>query len=540
MTQSPIHTPSKLLPPVTAAVREAGQMIREEFHRAGGARGHGDHADIDTEVEVMLKKHLLDLWPCRWLGEETEAITSGDAACWVVDPHDGTRDFMNGLRGSAISVALMMGNNPVLGVVYAPTAPDDAGDLFAWAEGGTITRNGEPANRASGWRTPVLALNADAADYAEHNGAALPGFRIRAVPSPAYRLALAAVGEVDGAISLVSGLAPWDIAGGHALLIGAGKLLVNLSGQPVDYLRKGFCDGCIGGDKAVIEAIAAARLRKGTRRPRHPTRPAGRIADATMLSRAHGALLGQLAGDALGSAVEFETANAIARRYPDGVRQLSDGGTWDLIAGQPTDDSEMALALTRSLVMQSGFERDAVAAAYIAWRDSRPFDIGGTTSTGIAALAAGRIIRSDSESNGALMRVSPIGIFAAGDPERAALLARNDALLTHPSDTCQAASAALASAIAAGVAGGSASDMFQAALDKAGPGPGGDVIRKRLAEARNAPPADYQHQMGWVLTAFHNAFHWLMNGSSLEEGKRRFRPIGYPPFAFTAEERVSS
>jgi ADP-ribosyl-[dinitrogen reductase] hydrolase len=517
MKKSTDFTSTSLLPAVVDAVREAGRMIREEFHRAGGPRGHGDHASIDVEVEMMLKKRLLDLRPCRWLGEETEPVRVGNSACWVVDPHDGTRDFMSGLRGSAVSAALIIENDPVLGVVYAPTAPDDGGDLFAWAEGGSITRNGEPVNQASSWRTPVLALHADAADYAEHYAATLPGFRIRTVPSPAYRLALAAAGEVDGAISLVAGLAPWDIAGGHALLTGAGKLLVDRNGKPMDYLRNGFCDGCIGGDKTVIEAVVAAGTRKGPRRPRHPATPAGRIADATMLSRAHGALLGQLAGDALGSAVEFETASAIARRYPKGVRQLSDGGTWDLIAGQPTDDSEMALALARSMVLENGFDREAVAAAYVAWRGSRPFDIGGTTSSGIAALAAGRVARSESESNGALMRISPIGIFAAGNPARAGLLAREDALLTHPSDTCQAASAALASAIAAGVTGGSAWEMWQAAHDEAGRGCGGDAIRKRLEDARSAPPADYQHQMGWVLTAFHNAFHWLMNGCPLEE-----------------------
>jgi ADP-ribosyl-[dinitrogen reductase] hydrolase len=62
-----------------------------------------------------------------------------------------------------------------------------------------------------------------------------------------------------------------------------------------------------------------------------------------MLERAQGCLLGQLAGDALGSLVEFQTPEQIRREYPDGVRELADGGTWNTVAGQPTDDSEMAL-----------------------------------------------------------------------------------------------------------------------------------------------------------------------------------------------------
>jgi ADP-ribosyl-[dinitrogen reductase] hydrolase len=130
-----------------------------------------------------------------------------------------------------------------------------------------------------------------------------------------------------------------------------------------------------------------------------------------------------LAGDALGSAVEFYSAAEFKKRYPNGVTNLDDGGTWNLIAGQPTDDSEMALALARTLVRHDKFDEQAVARAYVEWRESGRFDIGGTTETAIAALKTGRPLPSESQSNGALMRVSPIGIFAAGDPKKAAYLA---------------------------------------------------------------------------------------------------------------------
>lgn len=73
------------------------------------------------------------------------------------------------------------------------------------------------------------------------------------------------------------------------------------------------------------------------------------------LSRAQGCLLGQLAGDALGSLVEFQSPEEIRRSYPEGVRELADGGTWNTIAGQPTDDSEMAMLLARMLILQLHF-----------------------------------------------------------------------------------------------------------------------------------------------------------------------------------------
>ena len=74
-----------------------------------------------------------------------------------------------------------------------------------------------------------------------------------------------------------------------------------------------------------------------------------------VLSRAQGCLLGQLIGDSLGSLVEFQSPGEILFNYPEGVLDMADGGTWDTLAGQPTDDSEMALLLARSIASQGKF-----------------------------------------------------------------------------------------------------------------------------------------------------------------------------------------
>ena len=508
--------PADLLPDVIATVTAAGSLIRAEFHRTNGPRGSGSHAPIDTDVEEMLKQRLRTLHGCAWLGEETPSIEGTSEDVWVVDPQDGTTDFLAGRRGSAISVALLRQGRPVLGVVHAPVAPDDRGDLIAWAEGSTLTRNGVPVSATENLGHPVVAMNATAPDYAAHNHHTLPGLRIRAIPSPAYRLALAAAGEVGAVISLTRGLEQWDIAGGHALLMGAGGILVDLAGRAIDYRRPRY-DGCIGGSSEIVARIVALKPGAGSSDPRKPAQPRKRVSDPLMLSRAQGTLLGQLAGDALGSAVEFCKAADIARNHPAGVTTLEDGGTWDLIAGQPTDDSEMALALGRCLVAHRRFDAAAIGAAYVSWRASRPFDIGGTTAAGIAAIAEGRPARSDSQSNGALMRVSPIGMFAAANPAEAARLAAKDARLTHPHPVCLAASAAYAAAIAAGISGAGPIAMWTAAHDHAGDGPAADVVRARLIAARTGAPEDFEHQIGWVLTAFQNAFYWLMRGAPLAE-----------------------
>src|SRR6516164_1714224 len=96
--------------------------------------------------------------------------------------------------------------------------------------------------------------------------------------------------------------------------------------------------------------------------------------EAEILLRAEGCLLGQLAGDSLGGLVEFQTPAEIRRRYPDGVRELADGGTWGTIAGQPTDDSEMALMLARTLIKHRRYDPEEARKAYVFWLNSDPFD----------------------------------------------------------------------------------------------------------------------------------------------------------------------
>ena len=91
--------------------------------------------------------------------------------------------------------------------------------------------------------------------------------------------------------------------------------------------------------------------------------------DGGVLVRAQGCLLGQLAGDALGSLVEFRSEEEILREYPDGVRDLADGGTWNTIAGQPTDDSELALSLSRLLVRIGRYDATEARKAYVSWLD---------------------------------------------------------------------------------------------------------------------------------------------------------------------------
>lgn len=525
---------------VTAA-REGGAILRDEFYRPGGPR------HIDAEVEAHLRHRLLAALPWSYRGEETGTAVGADPShCWVVDPNDGTTQYEAGRRGSAVSIAALRDGVPVLGVVYAFGYPDDDGDLIAWAEGGgSILRNGRPVQTPLvdadlsrpdvTWHDRLLVFVSPGVDRSPQRTAGLvrPARYVH-VASLAYRLALAAVGDGVATLSL-SAPVDYDIAAGHALLRAAGGVLVDRAGKPVTYTRDGRSapGDVFGGGAQAVEALRQrgwAALKAAQREPTDLVAPVpGRaVRDTAVLRRGQGCLLGQLAGDALGGLVEFQARAEIAAHHPDGVRQMSDGGTWDNLAGQPTDDSELALTLARCLVRAGKYDRGAVLDAYTAYWP-RAWDRGSTLSAALGAACHGQTTterlalveqhaNSSSQSNGALMRISPAGIFAAGQPERAAAIARLDSSLTHPNRVCVDACAAYAAAVAVAIATGDREAAYQAAVTEASRAEASAAVRATVEAARQAPPADFETNMGWVRIALQNALYQLLHAKSVEDG----------------------
>lgn len=189
-----------LLQSVLGVVLKSGERLIAEWQRPDGLRGYGDKADVDIEIEQELRPALLQLLDCDFWGEETGTTLTGNKHCWVVDPNDGTADFLSGLKGSAISVGLLCDGVPVLGVVYAPVTAACGPDCIAWASGmSCIYRNGDyvqsslgSAELAAGTKVLVSAaarrkpaLNAQLCSPAEP------------VPTTSIAYRLAAVGAGD-------------------------------------------------------------------------------------------------------------------------------------------------------------------------------------------------------------------------------------------------------------------------------------------------------------------------------------------------------
>ena len=532
------------------AASEAGEMLRREFHRWGGPRGHGSHADIDEEAEWFIRKKLLDAFPdYKYRGEETGSVKGPDPHVWLVDPNDGTSAYLRGARGSSVSIALVRNGIPVLGVIYAYVAPDDRGDLIYWAEGFELTRNGEPTK--PGWNTSprnhvILLVSTHREQFMESVLHTIQPYRYRAFPSIAYRLALAAVGDGEAAVSWHTP-GDWDYAAGHALIRGAGGIFFNERNEEVSYAEDGESKvaRCFGGEPSIVRDLAArnwsrlqvppvesssklnrslfsfARLKKGKS-----------TSNAELLSRAQGCLIGQVAGDALGQLVEFLDPQSIRKKYPNGILEMHDGGSWRTIAGQPTDDSELALMLARNLANDGRYVREHVAASYCYWlNETNPFDVGNTIAKAIRGVSdkdvklhrateiMTRNASMESQANGSLMRISPLAIHAyRKTADEIWQLACEESALTHPHPVCQQSCAVYVCTVADAIQSGrSPRELYERALQLVEKMEAESSLIDVLNKAADSRP-DYARNAGWVLVALQNAFYQLLHSKTVEQG----------------------
>jgi len=255
----------QILPQVIKVVERAGILLAKECVRPGGRRGYGDKAEIDVEIEVFLREELLRILPCDWWGEETDHVLSGNSFCWVVDPNDGTSDFLKGLDGSAISVGLLDSNHPILGVVHAPVTPGGRPDCISWAQGmDHLIRNRLPVyvdlSKQELTHGSLVMVSAAAGNKPQTNLELCAPAGFYPMPSIAYRLAKVAAGDGVCGLSLYP-VSAHDVVAGHALLLGAKGVLVDESGDSIHYSTESemlkVCQRCFGGAPSVCSEMAS-------------------------------------------------------------------------------------------------------------------------------------------------------------------------------------------------------------------------------------------------------------------------------------------
>lgn len=215
-------------------VREAGRMAINSWP------GHGHALEVweklpgspvcaaDIAIDNFLRKELSALLPAAgWLSEETADAPErlSDDLIWLVDPIDGTRDYIHGRTGWAVSVALVSAGRPLFGYLVAP-----ARDEFWHGESGKGSwRNGErlatsTRTRLSGARVPAKQLPPDDADLV----------MVDQPNSIALRMAMVAADEAD-LIATVRWGFEWDIGAAALIAREAGAAVTDAFGQPLNY-----------------------------------------------------------------------------------------------------------------------------------------------------------------------------------------------------------------------------------------------------------------------------------------------------------------
>ena len=231
---------SRLARTVQSAALGAGEIIRRAAPTSSSLTWeHKGTADFVSEVDRNAEQHILSVLGKEFpgaivIGEEfsPEAV-SGGGLSFIIDPLDGTTNFLHGFPHYAVSIGAAYGDDVLAGAILNVQTRE----LFAASAGGGATLNGEPI-RASVETAPERALIGTGFPFKqlEHLPQFLRQFElvtrrtagVRRAGSAALDLADTACGRFDAFWEL--GLAPWDVAAGLLLIREAGGLVTDLDG----------------------------------------------------------------------------------------------------------------------------------------------------------------------------------------------------------------------------------------------------------------------------------------------------------------------
>jgi len=218
-------------------VREAARIAHSRWPGAGHAVESWDKtpgnpvSEADLEVDTFLKRELGALLPSAgWLSEETADDVSRlkRDLIWLVDPIDGTRDFVRGRSGWAVSVALISSGRPLIGMLSAPARDEE----WIAIVGQGAERNGDVlrASRRSGLggaRVPADSLMKEDQLFD----------MVDKPNSIALRVAMIAADEADLVATLRWGF-EWDIAAATLIAREAGAAISDAWGKPLGYNKR--------------------------------------------------------------------------------------------------------------------------------------------------------------------------------------------------------------------------------------------------------------------------------------------------------------
>jgi 3'(2'), 5'-bisphosphate nucleotidase len=240
----------ELLEQVLPVARAAGQAVLEVYATNFEVRGKSDTSPVtaaDERAEALILAALAELTPfIPVVSEEAAAagrIPAVGESFWLVDPLDGTKEFINRNGEFTVNIALIENGHPTLGVVLAPALSR----LFAGAEGAGAFLEENAQRRPIACRAvPSVGLTVVASRShgdAEALDRFLAGRKVASKTNAgsSLKLCLVAAGEAD-LYPRLGRTMEWDIAAGDAVLRAAGGMVKTLSGDPLAYGKPDFAN----------------------------------------------------------------------------------------------------------------------------------------------------------------------------------------------------------------------------------------------------------------------------------------------------------
>ncbi|MHC8380477.1 3'(2'),5'-bisphosphate nucleotidase CysQ [Pseudomonas sp. LB3P14] len=241
---------ARLLEAIVEIALQAGLLIMEVYQSDFDVRGKDDASPVtvaDERAEALIVAQLQQLKP-QWPIVAEEAVAAGQIPTvaddfWLVDPLDGTKEFIRRNGEFTVNIALVQGRQPLLGVVLAPAL----GRLYAGARDLGAYVEDADGKRAISVRQPPTAGLDVVASRSHGDAAALDSFLAgRLINSQisagsSLKLCLVANGSAD-LYPRLGRTMEWDIAAGHAVLTAAGGRVHTLEGDDLAYGKADFAN----------------------------------------------------------------------------------------------------------------------------------------------------------------------------------------------------------------------------------------------------------------------------------------------------------
>ncbi len=243
------EAPDNFLPEIVALADQAGAVIMEHYRGEIEVKTKADASPVtaaDEAGEAVILKGLAELAPDIPVVAE-EKVAAGDIPAlddgpfWLVDPLDGTKEFISKNGEFTVNIALIDGSGPLLGVVLAPAREKS---WWGWRGHGAHMRNPDGATTPIQVR-PVPATGLTAVASRSHADAATEDFldKIGATERMSAGSSLKFCLVAEGRADIYPRFGPtmeWDVAAGHAVLLAAGGYVTTLDGAPFSYRKPDF------------------------------------------------------------------------------------------------------------------------------------------------------------------------------------------------------------------------------------------------------------------------------------------------------------